>query len=105
MRLVISLVLVFAVVFSSVQLFAGDEEGGCDGEKCRPAMKRIMRKVREIFSEKDKNGDGVIGPREWGPRVRLFKVIDRDNDGKITPRELAAFLIKQAKKHREEGSK
>jgi hypothetical protein len=102
MRLVISLLLIVGLLLASVQVFAGDEEG-CDGKKCRPAMKRVMRKVRQIFKEKDTNGDGVIGPREWGGRRRLFKAIDRDDDGKITPREMAAFLIKMAKKRKEKS--
>jgi hypothetical protein len=101
MKLVVGLLLAACLLLSSVEVFAGDEEGGCDG-KCRPAMKRIMRKVRKIFKEKDRNGDGVIGPREWGPRVRIFKAIDRNQDGKITPREMAAFLLKRLKKRRDD---
>lgn len=101
MRLVIGLILAAGLLLSSVDVFAGDEEGS-DG-KCRPAVKRIMRKVREIFKEKDADGDGVITLREWGPRVRIFKAIDRNNDGKIMPRELAAFLLKQVKEREEKS--
>ena len=104
MRLVVCLLLMVGLLIGTMEVFAGDEEGGRDGEKCRPAMKRIMRQVRKIFKEKDRNGDGVIGPREWGERVRLFKAIDRDNDGKITPRELAAFLLKRLKERKDEKS-
>jgi hypothetical protein len=99
MRLLIGLMLAAGLLLSSVDVFAGDGEG-CDG-KCRPAVKRVMHKVREIFKEKDANGDGVITLREWGPRVRIFKAIDRNNDGKIMPREMAAFLLKQLKERSE----
>jgi hypothetical protein len=103
MRLATGLLLAACLLLSSVDVFAGDEEGGCD-KKCRPTMKRIMRKVREIFKEKDKNGDGVIILREWGPRVKIFRAIDRNNDRKITPREMAAFLLKQIKKRKGDKS-
>jgi Ca2+-binding EF-hand superfamily protein len=102
MRLVISVLLLVGLMLSSVELFAGEEDGERDG-KCRPVMKRIMKKVREIFAERDKNGDGFIGPREWGKRLKLFRAIDRNNDGKISPRELAAFLLRRLKKHKEES--
>jgi hypothetical protein len=99
MRFVIGIFVVVCVMLASVELYADGEEG-CEG-KCRPALKRVLKKVREIFKEKDANGDGVLTLEEWGPRERLFKAIDRNDDGQITRRELAAALVKRLKDQRE----
>jgi hypothetical protein len=99
MRFVIGVLVVVSVMLASLELYAGDEDSA-RGE-CRPVLKRVMHKVREIFKEKDANGDGVLTLEEWGPRERLFNAIDRNDDGQITPRELAAALIRKLKSDRE----
>jgi hypothetical protein len=43
------------------------------------------------FRAMDRNGDGVISPREWLGRPEDFKKIDRDGDGLISPEEAERF--------------
>ena len=78
------------------------KECSTDGEEFK---NRVMHRVRRVFGEKDRNGDGVLTLEEWGSRLRLFGAIDRDNDGKITPREIADFLHGTVKKHKENSSR
>jgi len=104
MRLMAGLIIALCVIFAGADLFADGPDKGCDGEKCRPLVKRIVHHVRKVFAEKDTDGDGALTLEEWGGRERIFRAMDRDADGKVTPREMAAFILKQAKQKRQDKS-
>ena len=40
----------------------------------------------------DLDGDGLITREEWGGAASVFAALDSDNDGKVTPEEMAAGL-------------
>lgn len=55
---------------------------------------RLPSNLPAWFVEKDKNGDGQISLSEYSPRqtnaeLRAFRVLDTNNDGVITARELS----------------
>ena len=69
-------------------------------------MRRETRKMRRrdaAFETMDANGDGTIGPNEFGgPEDRIFDRLDTDGDGTITAeeREAARDRMKAYRGHR-----
>ena len=52
---------------------------------------------RRMFTQRDTNGDGVITANEVRSPL-IFKVIDADRDGKVTPKELEAYIKRRERR-------
>jgi hypothetical protein len=65
-----------------------------------PLAANAMPKPEVVMKAWDKDKDGTISPAEWTTAKRpakQFKLVDTNNDGKITLEELRIGMAKKAK--------
>jgi Ca2+-binding EF-hand superfamily protein len=80
---------------AQVELVFGGPEVRSWGGVALPAMKQLrgaavtVRTGPAWFRALDRNGDGVVSPREWVGPPEVFRKLDANGDGVISPEEAA----------------
>jgi Ca2+-binding EF-hand superfamily protein len=65
-----------------------------------------MMPLRIIFALMDADGDGTISLQEWQEaHERIFKAMDANHDGRLTPDEIRTFMTGQTETAPQQGQR
>ena len=107
------LVVVVAVLVAagSVSAAEGKKKEGKKGERKRPSVEQMAEKIFEKL-DTDKSKDLSLDEFKASPRMKdkkkaeeIFNKIKKNDEGKVTVKELTEWLKERRAAHRKEGGK
>lgn len=93
MRFLISVFLIFTLVFFTFPAFAQSQAQTTPSRTIPPSLQKLYDQRKADIATMDTNGDGVLSPDELAAATQSkFDAADTNKDGVISPEEQAATV-------------